>query len=231
MPASPSNAAGSLPNGDQIPKMARASETRFDSMSSSRGRHDARRIQRPGALMRQTRTFLFALFPLFLACGTSTASRAQGYDEACMQAVEELCGKTPVMQCFANDAQWGKIPERCHGDVQSMFEAENDSAAADGADPAEDPAATPIEDLSALSYGGILRAGPGMDSKKKASIRLGQPIELIEATGIWTDDFQWFKVRTASGTGYHWGGIFCTMGGAKPEGVLYDCDENPPGSF
>ena len=70
-----------------------------------------------------------------------------------------------------------------------------------------------------------------MDSKKKASIRLGQPIELIEATGMWTDDYQWFKVKTPSGTGYHWGGIFCTMGGAKPDGVLYDCDEHPPGSF
>ncbi|MBV2183213.1 MAG: SH3 domain-containing protein [Rhizobium sp.] len=88
-----------------------------------------------------------------------------------------------------------------------------------------------IEDLSALSYGGVLRAGPGMDSRKKASIRLGQRIELLEATGIWTDDYQWFKIRTASGTGYHWGGIFCTSGGPKPEGVLYDCDENPPGSF
>lgn len=185
----------------------------------------------PGVTMRQTRTLLFALFPLLFGCGVSTAPRAQGYDEACMQAVEDLCGRTPVMQCFADDAQWGQIPERCHGDVQSMFEAENDSAAADGTEPADGQAAISIEDLSALSYGGILRAGPGMDSKKKASIRLGQPIELLEATGTWTDDYQWFKVRTASGNGYHWGGIFCTMGGVKPEGVLYDCDENPPGSF
>lgn len=181
--------------------------------------------------MRQTRTLLFTLSTLLLACAISTAPRAQDYDEACMQAVEDLCGKTPVMQCFADEAQWGKIPEHCHGDVQSMFEAENDSAAAEGAEQADGPAATSIENLSALSYGGILRAGPGMDSKKKASIRLGQPIELLEATGIWTDDFQWFKVRTGSGTGYHWGGIFCTKGGAKPEGVLYDCDENPPASF
>lgn len=200
-------------------------------MDFHRGRHDARRIQSPGAFMRQTQTFLLALFPLLLAGGLSTPSLAQGYDEACMQAVEELCGKTPVMQCFSDDAQWSKIPERCHGDVQSMFEAENDSAAAEGAAPADVQAATPIEDLAALSYGGILRSGPSMDSKKKASIRLGQPIELLEATGIWTDDFQWFKVRTGSGTGYHWGGIFCTKGGAKPEGVLYDCDENPPASF
>lgn len=148
-----------------------------------------------------------------------------------MQAVEDLCGKTPVMQCFADDAQWSKIPERCQGDVQSMFEAENDSAAAEDAAPADGEADTAIADLSALSYGGVLRAGPGMDSRKKASIRLGQRIELLEATGIWTDDYQWFKIRTASGTGYHWGGIFCTSGGPKPEGVLYDCDENPPGSF
>ncbi|WP_454287941.1 SH3 domain-containing protein [Rhizobium arsenicireducens] len=181
--------------------------------------------------MRQIQTFLFALSTLLLACGISTPSRAQGYDEACMRAVETLCGKSTVMRCFAEEAQWGKVPERCHGDVQSMFEAENNSAAAESATPAGGRAITPIKDLSALSYGGILRAGPSMDSKKKASIRLGQPIELIEATGIWTDDYQWFKVKTASGIGYHWGGIFCTMGGVKPEGVLFDCDENPPGSF
>lgn len=200
-------------------------------MSFNRGRQDARCIQRSGAFMRQIQTLLFALSTLLLACGMSSPSSAQGYDEACMRAVETLCGRTSVMQCFADEAQWGKIPERCHGDVQSMFEAENDSAAAGGADPADGQASTPIEALSALSYGGILRAGPSMDSKKKASVKPGQPIELLEATGIWTDDYQWFKVKTASGTGYHWGGIFCTMGGVKPEGVLYDCDENPPGSF
>ncbi|GEO84129.1 MULTISPECIES: SH3 domain-containing protein [Alphaproteobacteria] len=181
--------------------------------------------------MRQTPISITALATVFILFGSSLPSRAQGYDEACMQAVEKLCGRTPVMRCFSDDAQWSKIQERCHGDVQSMFEAENDSATAEGAAPVDGKAITSIGDLSALSYGGILRSGPSMASKKKASLRPGQPIRLLEATGIWTDDYQWFKVKTTSGTGYHWGGIFCTAGGAKPDGVLFDCDENPPGSF
>lgn len=154
---------------------------------------------------------------LLMTCGAAPAF-AQGYDADCLDAVKSLCGDTPLGTCFEPEVAWTRIPAKCEGDVQSMIEDERDALASDA------PAAT---DLPAISYGGILRSGPGMEFKKKASLREGQPLEVLEATGTWMGDYQWFKVRSSSGTGFTWGGIFCSEGG-KPEGVLSSCADYPP---
>lgn len=142
----------------------------------------------------------------------------QGYDEQCLAAVKALCGDGSIRECFNTDSAWQRIPPTCEGDVQSMIEGEREALAADV------PRAT---ELPAVSYGGILRSGPGMDYKKLASLRARDPLEVLEETDVWMGDYKWFKVKTSAGTGYHWGGIFCSMGG-KPEGVFSDCADYPP---
>lgn len=166
---------------------------------------------------------IITISTLLLSGGLAAPLQAQGFGQACEQAVAKLCRPGEIGACFEDEAKWTLLPEGCTGDVQTMIEMEREAKA--------EQEATPLDQLTAFSYGGILRQGPSMDSPKKASLRPGQPIRILEDPDIWFDQYKWYKVQTKSGTGYHWGGIFCTQGGTKPDGVLYDCGEYPPGSF
>jgi hypothetical protein len=59
------------------------------------------------------------------------------------------------------------------------------------------------------SLGGVVRAKPDMNSKKVASLKEGDRIEIVEDTGVTMNGYTWFKIRWKGRTGYHWGGIFC----------------------
>ncbi len=59
------------------------------------------------------------------------------------------------------------------------------------------------------SLGGVMRAKPDMGSKKVASLKDGDRIEILEDTGVTMNGYTWFKIKTKGRTGYHWGGIFC----------------------
>ncbi|ABD54430.1 SH3 domain-containing protein [Jannaschia sp. CCS1] len=83
-------------------------------------------------------------------------------------------------------------------------------------------AAVPLN-IPAYSYGGNLRSGPGMQFGTLGSLPEGTTITIIEETGIYMGDHQWFGVRLFNGqTAYHWGGIICASG-APLNGVFTGC--------
>ena len=66
--------------------------------------------------------------------------------------------------------------------------------------------------LKAISWGGKVRSGPGMEYPQIASLAEGDPVELLENSEIWMDGFAWFKILFLDDeVGYKWGGILCTF--------------------
>ncbi|MGH1406364.1 MAG: MliC family protein [Rhodomicrobiaceae bacterium] len=75
----------------------------------------------------------------------------------------------------------------------------------------------------ARSWGGIVRSGPGQHYKKRASLREGEWITLLEKTGEMFQDRPWFKIKYRGRIGYHWGGIVCSVG-TYVEGTYQVCN-------
>ena len=66
-------------------------------------------------------------------------------------------------------------------------------------------------EAAAWSWGGIVRAGPGMRFDRVTSLREGAPVTLLVNTGEVMNGYPWFMIRLASGNeAYQWGGILCT---------------------
>jgi hypothetical protein len=85
-------------------------------------------------------------------------------------------------------------------------------------------AATGSGGFTAKSWGGVVRSGPAMDSKKLASLTEGERILVIESSGVEMNGYPWFKIRyRGNNIGYQWGGIICPVG--KPvAGTFQKCD-------
>lgn len=76
----------------------------------------------------------------------------------------------------------------------------------------------------AMSLGGRVRAGPGMEYENLGSIHQGTQITLLENTGVMMNGYPWFGIRVFDGqTGYQWGGIICDPHG-RVQGVFETCD-------
>lgn len=73
---------------------------------------------------------------------------------------------------------------------------------------------------AAASWGGVLRAGPSADSRRLASLKERDPIQILERTDVVFNGYPWFRVKTRAGTGYHWGGIIC--GRTQPIGGAFE---------
>ncbi|WAP69408.1 SH3 domain-containing protein [Jiella pelagia] len=179
---------------------------------------------------------IFAAASLVIAAGSIAPASAQGFAPACQNLVKELCGRVSVGRCFQDESLWASVNPQCSGDIQTMIEMEREAGEQQTEDrntrsrgnerPTRRQQAAEIQ--RGLSYGGILRAGPGMDYAKLGSLQPDDDINILEDTGIWFDEYKWFKVDSPIGVGYHWGGIFCTEGRA-PEGVLSSCAEDISG--
>ncbi|EDQ33081.1 Bacterial SH3 domain protein [Hoeflea phototrophica DFL-43] len=62
----------------------------------------------------------------------------------------------------------------------------------------------------AASWGGIVRSGPTMESQRLDSLSEGEPITLLQNTGVDMGGYPWFQIRYRDGRGgYQWGGIIC----------------------
>ena len=148
--------------------------------------------------------------------GYAAFSMDAASDEECAQRVQKVCGDGSVAKCFEDNSKWSKVGSDCEGAVQTLIENEND---ANGQGAAQVTAAG----MDGVAYGGKLRKGPAMDTPKIASVILGDKIKVLEDSGVWMNDYKWFKVKTPRGTGYLWGGIFCVPGDVLPEGVFDNC--------
>lgn len=65
--------------------------------------------------------------------------------------------------------------------------------------------------VDGLSYGGKVRAGPGMDYPQTGSLREGDAVTIVNGTGVMMNGYEWFRVEFAGGqTGFQWGGLLCS---------------------
>ena len=161
------------------------------------------------------------ILSLTLSAGLSFSfAQAQELQSVCLQQVQDLCGQGSVSQCFADESMWDFTNEECRGDIQTLIEMDREANAQSGSEP-NDVGAEVVG--SGVSYGGVLRKGPGADYGRLGSLADGDDIEIIGATGQWSGGYQWYVVNSRIGEGYHWGGIFCSQ--EALEGVLTTCSE------
>lgn len=74
------------------------------------------------------------------------------------------------------------------------------------------PIAGPVNlNIRALSLGGSLRAGPGIQFQKVGSIYGRKRVTLLSNTGVQMNGYNWFEIITPDGRrAFQWGGIMCS---------------------
>lgn len=77
--------------------------------------------------------------------------------------------------------------------------------------------------FAAKSWGGIVRAGPGQNFARIASLNEGEHITVLERMGQMFQGRPWFRISFRGRTGYHWGGIICPLGRSVP-GTFQVCN-------
>jgi hypothetical protein len=182
-----------------------------------------------GCNFNMTRFLTLATTLLMFASAFATTSFAQMSDD-CNRQAEELCANEPIVRCMRRSDLMNAMGQECMGDLQTMIEMDREARAEQAEQAEQDEAfernaqrATQDDTMRGVSYGGILRAGPGMDYAKVASLQEGDPIDILEDTGIWFNEYKWYRVQTARGSGYHWGGIFCIQADTQFEGIFQKC--------
>ena len=108
------------------------------------------------------------------------------------------------------DAFLSNYPKGFHADLARAYVkklAEQPAAASPQASPAPAAAAPASYPMSAGSWGGIVRNGPGQSYAKVGSLQEGDPVTLVEKTEVFENGFPWFKITySGGGSGYQWGG-------------------------
>ena len=160
-----------------------------------------------------------------LALVGPVAVSAQDQEARCNAEVAKLCGQRSIGECFSDDKAWQAVSEDCVGDIQTAIEGEREWREQQAEEAALDrPGSSDLMNKTfGRSYGGLLRAGPGMQHPKLASVAEGERIRILEKTSEQLDDYTWFRVMTSHGEGFQWGGLFCSDGPEPLEGVLTVC--------
>ena len=69
---------------------------------------------------------------------------------------------------------------------------------------------THAQGIEAGSWGGKVRSGPSMQSRQVGSLRNGDPVQLLEDTGVFMNGYPWWRIQYRNGRrGFQWGGILC----------------------
>lgn len=158
-----------------------------------------------------------------LVMAFSNAASAQSSDQ-CYEIAAILCGDEELTPCMARPNMMSKLPQNCVGDIQTMLEMEREfQTGQDDAFERNAGNATQDDTMTGMSYGGVLRSGPGMEHSRVASLREGDHLDIIEDTGVWFNGYKWYYVGTPEGAGYHWGGIFCVNTGTQIDGIFQMC--------
>ncbi|MCF6369661.1 SH3 domain-containing protein [Rhizobium halophilum] len=155
--------------------------------------------------------FLVSFVAAVLSLASSNAASAQDSDQ-CFKIAAILCGDEGLTPCMSKPNMMSQLPPKCVGDIQPMVEMGRKGQAEQNArNTAQN------DTMTGMSYGGVLRSGPGMEYRRVASLREGDQIEILEDTGVWFNDYKWYVVATPHGTGYHWGGIFLCRPGHQDQ--------------
>lgn len=140
---------------------------------------------------------------------------AQDLETWCRDDALTRCGDPDMSLAICMDEfdLWPVVPNECIGDLQTMIEMDREFE--------QQQSGITL----GFSYGGALHDGPGPERGEMGSLLASDWLEIVEDTGIWLDGYKWFLVETPIGTGYHWGGNFCTEGEDVIEGVYGTCDQ------
>lgn len=77
--------------------------------------------------------------------------------------------------------------------------------------------------LKGRSLGGVVRAAPGMESRRIGSLRENEPIVIVKKTDVEMNGYAWFEIRWRGRSGYQWGGVMCAE--TPLEGIFEACRE------
>ncbi len=160
-------------------------------------------------IVRQTAS---AVASLLLIAGTAFAQDLQNW---CRDDALARCGdpSLSLATCMDDFDLWPVVPNECIGDLQTMIEMDREFEQQESGI------------VFGFSFGGILYDGPGREYGELGGLVGGDWLDLMEDTEISLDGYKWFLVDTPIGTGYHWGGNFCTEGEEAVEGVFGTCDQ------
>ena len=64
--------------------------------------------------------------------------------------------------------------------------------------------------VQALSLGGALRSGPGMEFDRMGSLAGRTEVTLLENTGVMMNGYAWFRLEANGATAFQWGGLICS---------------------
>ena len=74
--------------------------------------------------------------------------------------------------------------------------------------------------MPGTSFGGSLRARPGVDTGRVGSLAEGTPVLVVANSGVWWNGYYWFEVIAPDAPGgetsFQWGGILCVEGDRVP---------------
>ncbi|KPP87207.1 MAG: Bacterial SH3 domain [Rhodobacteraceae bacterium HLUCCA08] len=75
----------------------------------------------------------------------------------------------------------------------------------------------PVGPVPAVSSGGRLRDGPGLEFRIIDTLAPGSAVEIVLNTRRFHDGYEWLELRLPDGrSGYHWGGLVCLSGAYLP---------------
>jgi hypothetical protein len=98
------------------------------------------------------------------------------------------------------------LPRPGGSQVVMNFAAPDNGEESDGG---QNPQPGQVVGVSGLSLGGVVRAGPGMQFAKVASLPENAAIRIEEDSGVDMNGYHWFRITFGGRSGYQWGGIMC----------------------
>ena len=81
-------------------------------------------------------------------------------------------------------------------------------------------------DVTGRSYGGKVRAGPGISFKQIGSLFYNDKLKILTDTNRQFNSYNWFKVKYRGKIGYQWGGLLCSDGLKLPD-IYEQCPSQP----
>lgn len=161
----------------------------------------------------------FGIVSAQMMAGTLAPAYAQATaadEKQAFEAAKEL-GTVEAWDAFLSNYSTGFHADLARAYVKKLADAPREPEAEP---PSAGAAPTFDYPMVAGSWGGIVRAGPGQDYDKIASLKEGEEVTLMgPGQPVQANDYPWFKISFGDGdrTGYMWGGLLCSIGAERSD--------------
>jgi hypothetical protein len=127
---------------------------------------------------------------------------------------------------FTQTAVLGIVPLQCFKGAHQMKMKILPTFAIAAVASIQPSVSAPAQTFDAGSWGGKVRSGPTMQSRQVGSLRNGDPVQLLENTGVMMNGYPWWRIGYGNGRrGFQWGGILCGYD-APIRGTFRVCDRD-----